>query len=680
MAELPPEYEPSLDAGLAKHMTRTDQVFEQVKHGLYMVKKYAQLLKNIAEGHKAAAQNQAKAITHIESRRAKLQQDGMDAYVAVFLEFNNYLSQSMAEEIKFANAVTSHIVNPLLELYKRGEKRRKQLSLEDARIQNAWALIQSGLRKEREECMKAWQELKKAAADSKKNPTETGKRKSDAAALSKLRLKTQRLFQQYSDYIAANNSRIHKLQQVDVPKLLMELEKMEQTRLGTFVELSHKYTELKAKQTTKLEKLTHDLQRAFVSLQFAPTLEHFISKCAAESDKDKDKDKASGGGIHELSYDLPVPPSLLGEGSGHLDSALLKDDRGAHANDHDTLTAKASRRISNFFPGTRNVGSALSLTSTASSSASSLETKGEENQLSEDENDPPDELPVITEHEIRTVLVCRACYDLNSADPADLSFVKGQFMRVVSKNEEDPHDTSISLIENTEDNDLWWHAFLLAGYGSSFWREHITGLVPSNYIQQVHLTNTIELRPFLEYPTCLKAFSDFLESEYSAENIHFWVAVQEFHRLAIELESKAPEPLPPKTPRKPDGTAVRPLKGPHRSSKGGGGRGKDLPVHPTQTTQQASILLERCKQIVQQFIASDGEQQVNVGGASREHITEGLRTGQVSADVFDAAQQEVLAMMRRDSWGRFKKTDAFKSIIASYKEVSPALFGRPVVD
>eukprot|EP00457_Paulinella_chromatophora_P003478 gb/GEZN01003486.1/.p1 GENE.gb/GEZN01003486.1/~~gb/GEZN01003486.1/.p1 ORF type:complete len:669 (-),score=114.98 gb/GEZN01003486.1/:21-2027(-) len=659
----PGTYVPSLDTGLAKNMTqRTDLVFEQIRHGLYLIKKYAQLLKTIAEGQKGAAQNQVKAMKHIESRKAKLYQDGMETYVDVFLRLNDYLSQTTAEEIKFTNAVINQIAQPLLDFYKRGEKRRKQLMLEDARLQNTWALIHSTVRKERDDCMKAWQALKIITTEAKNSTS--GKKKSETAQVAKMRLKTQRLFQQYNESLTQNNSKLRKLQRNEVPKLLLELERMEQARLKVFLEASQKYTELKAKQVAKLGKVTEDLQRAFVRPKFEPALERFVNVCAEKSGPLQPPQM--------LSFDLPLQPELLTD-AAELEAALDRDLTP------DDKPPKVSRRIS-FFPGARG---ALNIAGSASSN-STLDLKTEEAAVSDDEGEA-DKLPVMTAEELRTVIVCRASYDLNSGDPADLSFVKGQFMRVVSKNEEDPNDKTVSLTEDNEDTDLWWHAYLLAGYGSSFWREHVLGLVPSNYIMQVHMTVQIDLRPFLEYPSCIKAFSEFLASEYSAENINFWLAVQDFHRLVIELEDKSPKTLPPKTPRKPDGTSLRGLKlgqGGLAARKAPTSRGAP-PAAPGDRQKKEKgddPLLARCREIVRDFISNEADQQVNIVGSSREQIQEGLRGNNVSADIFDAAQQEVLAMMRRDSWGRFKKTDQFKSLVASYKDISLEVFKRRVVD
>ena len=134
----------------------------------------------------------------------------MESYVSVFLLINQYLSQSHAEEMKFANAVINHVMHPLLEFYKRGEKRRKQLMQEDEKIRTIWANLYAALRKEREECMKAWSGLKAANTSSKRNE----------AVVARLRSKAHKLFKMYQENLQESNTKLKKLQEKEVTFLL----------------------------------------------------------------------------------------------------------------------------------------------------------------------------------------------------------------------------------------------------------------------------------------------------------------------------------------------------------------------------------------------------------------------------------------------------------------------------
>jgi len=91
-------------------------------------------------------------------------------------------------------------------------------------------------------------------------------------------------------------------------------------------------------------------------------------------------------------------------------------------------------------------------------------------------------------------------------------------------------------------------------------------------------------------------------------------------------------------------------------------------------------------EIVEKFIKEGSDGQVNINGATRKDILTAMK-GQINRDVFQKAEEEVLALMTRDTWGRFKGKKLFQSCLSKMtstpnykpKEHKPEAPKKPVI-
>ncbi|XP_053549748.1 regulator of G-protein signaling 1 [Bombina bombina] len=125
------------------------------------------------------------------------------------------------------------------------------------------------------------------------------------------------------------------------------------------------------------------------------------------------------------------------------------------------------------------------------------------------------------------------------------------------------------------------------------------GLTPDEIIQW-----SMSLEKLLSNPVGQAVFQDFLKSEFSEENIEFWLACEDYKRTRAsdELRSKA-----------------------------------DI--------------------IYQEFIQPDANKQVNIDFITRNLVTSQLL--EPSPNVFNEAQKMIYVLMERDSYPRFLKSEIF---------------------
>ncbi|KAM4640649.1 regulator of G-protein signaling 1 [Discoglossus pictus] len=132
-------------------------------------------------------------------------------------------------------------------------------------------------------------------------------------------------------------------------------------------------------------------------------------------------------------------------------------------------------------------------------------------------------------------------------------------------------------------------------------------LTPDEIIQW-----SMSLEKLLSNQAGQAVFRDFLKSEFSEENIEFWLACEDYKRTKAldELRSKA-----------------------------------DI--------------------IYQEFIQPDANKQVNIDFATRNSVTRELL--EPSPTVFNDAQKMIYVLMERDSYPRFLKSEIFLSLAERYQ-------------
>ncbi|XP_023859262.1 regulator of G-protein signaling 1-like isoform X2 [Salvelinus fontinalis] len=118
------------------------------------------------------------------------------------------------------------------------------------------------------------------------------------------------------------------------------------------------------------------------------------------------------------------------------------------------------------------------------------------------------------------------------------------------------------------------------------------------------------LERLLESKYGLATFRTFLKSEFSAENIEFWLTCEEYKKIksSFRMSSKA-------------------------------------------------------KKIYEQFIKARAPKEINIDYYTREQIKRAVKTPNLQC--FDDAQKIVYGLMERDSYPRFLRSDIYRSLLES---------------
>ncbi|CAH2313230.1 Hypothetical predicted protein [Pelobates cultripes] len=106
----------------------------------------------------------------------------------------------------------------------------------------------------------------------------------------------------------------------------------------------------------------------------------------------------------------------------------------------------------------------------------------------------------------------------------------------------------------------------------------------------------------------LAAFRDFLKSEFSDENIEFWLACEDLKK--------------------------------------------------TKTSNQITL---KANKIYSEFIKSEAPREVNIDHKTRDIISQNI--SQPTSSCFDDAQKLILCLMAKDSFPRFLRSDNYKDLL-----------------
>ncbi|VCW79449.1 unnamed protein product [Gulo gulo] len=157
-------------------------------------------------------------------------------------------------------------------------------------------------------------------------------------------------------------------------------------------------------------------------------------------------------------------------------------------------------------------------------------------------------------------------------------------------------------------------------------------LVQENYILKIEPLTTIavflllfpavplsDLSPSLpSTPDGVAAFHAFLKTEFSEENLEFWLACEEFKKL-----------------------------------------------------RSATKLASRAHKIFEEFIRSEAPKEVNIDHETRELTRMNLQAA--TATCFDVAQGKTRTLMEKDSYPRFLKSPAYRDLVAQASAASASL-------
>ncbi|XP_006026564.1 regulator of G-protein signaling 21 [Alligator sinensis] len=106
----------------------------------------------------------------------------------------------------------------------------------------------------------------------------------------------------------------------------------------------------------------------------------------------------------------------------------------------------------------------------------------------------------------------------------------------------------------------------------------------------------------------LAAFRAFLKSEFSEENIEFWLACEDFKKTksSVKIASKA-------------------------------------------------------QKIYSEFIGADAPKEINIDFTTRDHISQNI--SEPTINCFDEAQRLIYSLMAKDSFPRFLKSESYKELV-----------------
>ncbi|XP_028713860.1 regulator of G-protein signaling 3 isoform X7 [Peromyscus eremicus] len=115
----------------------------------------------------------------------------------------------------------------------------------------------------------------------------------------------------------------------------------------------------------------------------------------------------------------------------------------------------------------------------------------------------------------------------------------------------------------------------------------------------------------------LEVFQAFLRTEFSEENLEFWLACEDFKKVKSQSKMAA-----------------------------------------------------KAKKIFAEFIAIQACKEVNLDSYTREHTKDNLQS--VTRGCFDLAQKRIFGLMEKDSYPRFLRSDLYLDLI-NQKKMSPPL-------
>ena len=189
----------------------------------------------------------------------------------------------------------------------------------------------------------------------------------------------------------------------------------------------------------------------------------------------------------------------------------------------------------------------------------------------------------------------------------------------------------------------------------------------------------VAMRSVIYHPLGLNYFTKFLEREFSDENIKFWNEARDYRHITEDEAG----PLV-RAPSEPDDiTDIFKSQNKYILPSDPRVRRASLSVSAPKDGSEispilAAKLLQKAVQIVEAYIAEDSKTPVNVMGDTRTEIEKKVTEGDVDHSTFITAEKEILDLLERDSFARFKQSDLFSEFLQdaeSYdeKEQDPAI-------
>lgn len=184
------------------------------------------------------------------------------------------------------------------------------------------------------------------------------------------------------------------------------------------------------------------------------------------------------------------------------------------------------------------------------------------------------------------------------------------------------------------------------------------------------------LRAIIHNADGLDCFTQFLRTEHSAENVEFWLAVRRFRHLAsshTQGSSTDEAVASAGSAEMSVSSSTRPLliddvhsyQNEYTQSLAALRRQSEPPPLTAELNpKKYAQVLEAAQHIVAAFISMQAPQQVNIDAQQRQIIEEQVASGHVTVTTFSMAEQEILALMERDSFNRFKQSAIFRDFVS----------------
>ena len=192
------------------------------------------------------------------------------------------------------------------------------------------------------------------------------------------------------------------------------------------------------------------------------------------------------------------------------------------------------------------------------------------------------------------------------------------------------------------------------------------------------------LESLLETDEGVNMFSRYCATEFSVENINFWLAVREFQLAAAASAAAA--------------VVFRISERMNENEEDGEGEGDKMVVEeigdddlekendPDQNRPQqqnkpdpgqlSPAMRDEANEIFSEFVKIGSAMQVNLPSRLQKQIAKNVNEEKINADIFADGQKEIFSLMSRDSYQRFLKVNKKKLERAAKKKVHGASMGK----
>jgi len=133
-----------------------DVIIDQVRAGLYTLKRLSSIIRATAEAQKLYARHLLAGSDVVNDKKDKIALDQMSQHTACLKQLNIYVAKRGTANNKFAEQIMTDVLEPLDGFIKEGNLILKQLDKEEKESRESINSLQTQLFKDKEECLRAY--------------------------------------------------------------------------------------------------------------------------------------------------------------------------------------------------------------------------------------------------------------------------------------------------------------------------------------------------------------------------------------------------------------------------------------------------------------------------------------------------------------------------------------------